>query len=86
MTDDHGYQAISAYGSMINRTPNIDRLAAGGMRFERSFCTNSICAPSRAVLLTGQYSHRNGQINNAVVFDSTQQTFPKLLQQAGYQT
>ena len=86
MTDDHGYQAISAYGSMINRTPNIDRLAAGGMRFERSFCTNSICAPSRAVLLTGQYSHRNGKINNAVVFDSTQQTFPKLLQQAGYQT
>lgn len=86
MTDDHGYQAISAYGSTINRTPNLDRLAAGGMRFERSFCTNSICAPSRAVLLTGQYSHRNGQISNAVVFDSTQQTFPKLLQQAGYQT
>ena len=46
MTDDHGYQAISAYGSTINRTPNIDRLAAGGMRFERSFCTNSICGPN----------------------------------------
>ncbi len=86
MTDDHANSAISAYGSKITSTPNIDRLANEGMRFENSFCTNAICGPSRAVLLTGKYSHLNGQINNGVVFDSTQQTFPKLLQQAGYQT
>jgi len=86
MTDDHAYQAISSYGSRINQTPNLDRIANEGMRFNRSFCTNSICAPSRAVLLTGKYSHVNGQIDNAVTFDGTQETFPKLLQRAGYQT
>ncbi|MDZ7336428.1 MAG: sulfatase-like hydrolase/transferase, partial [candidate division KSB1 bacterium] len=57
MTDDHAYQAISCYGSKINQTPNIDRLADEGMRFANSFVTNSICAPSRAVMLTGKYSH-----------------------------
>jgi arylsulfatase A-like enzyme len=70
----------------LNRTPNIDRLARGGVRFINSFCTNSICAPSRAVLLTGQYSHRNGIIDNAEAFDGRQTTFPKLLQKAGYRT
>jgi len=86
MTDDHAFQALSCYGSRINQTPNLDRIANEGMRFNRSFCTNSICAPSRAVLLTGKYSHVNGQIDNIVTFDGSQETFPKLLQRAGYQT
>ena len=86
MTDDHAYQAISCYGSRINKTPNLDRLAEEGIRFENSFVTNSICAPSRAVLLTGKYSHLNGVINNSAEFDGSQQTFPKLLQAAGYET
>ena len=86
MSDDHASHAISAYGSTINKTPNIDRLAAEGIRFDNCFCTNSICAPSRAVILTGKYSHLNGVIDNGVRFDGTQQTLPKLLQQAGYQT
>ena len=85
-SDDHAYQAISAYGSKINKTPNIDRLASEGMRFDRAMVTNSICAPSRAVILTGKYSHLNGLRDNAVTFDGSQQTFPKLLKQAGYQT
>jgi len=86
MCDDHAYQAISAYGSRINVTPSIDRLAEEGVRFTRSFVTNSICAPSRAVLLTGKYSHVNGQVDNFVTFDGSQPTFPKLLQRAGYAT
>src|SRR5262249_17598852 len=85
-TDDHASHAISAYGSKINQTPNIDRLAQEGMLFRNCFCTNSICAPSRAVILTGKHSHVNGVIDNAVRFDGAQQTFPKLLQKAGYQT
>ncbi len=85
-TDDHAYQAISAYGSMINHTPNIDRIAREGMRFDRALVTNSICAPSRAVILTGKYSHLNGVLDNRLRFDGSQQTFPKLLQAAGYQT
>ena len=85
-TDDHATQAISAYGSKINQTPNIDRIANEGMLFQNSFCTNSICAPSRAVILTGKFSHLNGILDNRQRFDSTQKTFPKLLQQAGYQT
>ncbi len=86
MSDDHGYQAISAYNGTLNRTPNIDRLADEGIRFTQSFVTNSICAPSRAVMLTGTYNNINGVINNSVVFDSSQITYPKLLRQAGYQT
>ena len=85
-TDDHAYQAISAYGSMINHTPNIDRIAREGIRFDRALVTNSICAPSRAVILTGKYSHLNGVLDNRLRFDGSQQTFPKLLQAAGYQT
>lgn len=84
--DDHAYQAISAYGSNRNNTPNIDRLAKEGMLFERAFVTNSICAPSRAVILTGKHSHLNGQLTNRERFDGEQQTFPKLLQKNGYQT
>jgi arylsulfatase A-like enzyme len=86
MTDDHGYQSISCYGSIINKTPNIDRLAKDGIKFTRSFCTNSICGPSRAVLLTGKYSHMNGFLDNSNVFDGSQVTVPKLLQKAGYET
>jgi arylsulfatase A-like enzyme len=85
-SDDHAYQAISAYGSRLNRTPHIDRIANEGVRFDNALVTNSICAPSRAVILTGKYSHLNGVIDNAVAFDGSQQTFPKLLQKAGYQT
>ncbi len=86
MSDDHASHAISAYGNTINKTPHIDRLAKEGMRFDNCFCTNSICAPSRAVILTGKYSHLNGVVDNGVKFDGSQQTLPKLLQQAGYQT
>ena len=86
MTDDHGYQAISAYNGELNQTPNIDRIANEGAIFTRSFVTNSICSPSRAVMLTGKFSHENGQRINGLNFDGSQQTFPKLLQGAGYQT
>ncbi len=85
-TDDHATRAIGAYGSKINRTPNLDRLAAGGMLFRRALVSNSICAPSRAVILTGKYSHLNGQRTNKDIFDGSQQTAPKLLRKAGYQT
>ena len=86
MSDDHAENAISTYGSNLIQTPNIDRLADEGMRFENSFVTNSICGPSRAVLLTGKFSHLNGLRDNRDRFDSTQTTFPKLLQNAGYYT
>jgi len=88
MSDDHASHAIGCYGSRINETPNLDRLAKEGMRFNNCFCTNSICAPSRAVILTGKYSHINGKIDNTREnpFDESQQTFPKLLQNAGYET
>jgi len=85
-TDDHAYQSISAYGSKINKTSHIDRLAREGMLFENCFVTNSICGPMRAVIQTGKYSHLNGFVRNGNKFDGTQQTFPKLLQKAGYQT
>ncbi|MFH1748642.1 MAG: sulfatase [Planctomycetota bacterium] len=86
MTDDHAAHALSCYGSRINQTPNLDRLAQQGMRFSNCFCTNGICAPSRATILTGKYSHLNGVIDNREKFDGTQLTFPKLLQKAGYNT
>ncbi len=86
MSDDHAYQAISAYGSGLNSTPNIDRIAKEGAIFTRAFVTNSICAPSRAVMLTGKFSHLNGKIDNRVPFDWNQVNFPMLLQQTGYQT
>lgn len=86
MSDDHAEKAISSYGGSPNHTPNIDRLATEGVRFTQACVSNSICAPSRAVILTGKHSHMNGLLNNASIFDGTQQTFPKLLQEAGYQT
>ena len=84
--DDHAYQAVGAYGSKINETPNIDRLAREGMLFRECYVTNSICGPMRAVIQTGKYSHLNGFRRNGDKFDGEQQTFPKLLQRAGYQT
>jgi len=86
MSDDHAAHAISAYGSRINTTPQIDRLARGGMRFDNCFCTNSICTPSRAVILTGTHSHVSGVTTLQTWMDNRLLTFPKLLQQAGYQT
>jgi len=85
-SDDHAAQSISCYGSKINETPNLDRIGNGGMVFENCFCTNSICGPSRAVILTGKHSHINGFMRNGDRFDGSQQTFPKLLQKVGYQT
>ena len=86
MADDHGPQALSCYGGKLIQTPNIDRLAKDGMRFTHAFANNSICSPSRAVLLTGKYNHLCGVEQLGQRFDGSQQTFPKLLQQAGYQT
>lgn len=86
MSDDHAAHAISAYGSRINHTPQLDRLAAGGMRFDACFCTNSICSPSRAAILTGTYNHVNGVTTLDAHMDNRLQTFPKILQAAGYQT
>src|SRR5689334_8852898 len=86
LTDDHASHAISAYGSTINATPNLDRIAKEGMLFRNCFVANSICTPSRATILTGKHSHLNGAFNVGDKFDATQQSFPKLLQQAGYQT
>jgi len=85
-SDDHAAHAISAYGSKINTTPAIDRLAAGGLLFRNNFCGNSICGPSRATILTGLHSHANGFMRNGNRFDAGQRTFPKMLRAAGYQT
>jgi arylsulfatase A-like enzyme len=86
MSDDHAAPAISCYGGKLDKTPNIDRIANEGMRFSNCFCTNSICTPSRATILTGKYSHKNRCLTLSDRFDGTQQTFPKLLQEAGYYT
>ncbi len=88
-SDDHADQAIGAYGKWLAEhapTPNIDRIAERGMLFRNCLVTNSICGPSRAVIQTGKYSHLNGFVRNGNRFDGSQQTMPKLLQQAGYQT
>ena len=86
MSDDHGYQALSCYGSRVNETPNLDRIASEGMRFDRCFVTNSICGPCRATILTGKYSHLNGFVRNGNQFDGAQQNVAKLLRAAGYET
>lgn len=89
MADDHAAQAISAYGHPISQlatTPNIDRIAKEGALFTNTFCTNSICGPSRAVILTGKHSHINGFRMNGEIFNGDQPTYPKMLQKAGYQT
>ena len=86
MSDDHASHAMSCYGSRINETPHLDRIANEGMRFNNCFCTNSICAPSRATILTGTYNHVNGVTTLKTHLDNRLTTFPKLLQAAGYQT
>ncbi len=86
MSDDHAYQAISAYGSELIQTPNIDRLAQEGMLFTNACVSNSICAPSRATILTGKHTHINGKIDNIFPFDTTQVTFPQIFQNNGYRT
>lgn len=87
ISDDHAYQTISAYGSKLMQTPNIDRIAKEGVRFDKAYVTNSICGPSRAVILTGKYSHKNGfKDNESSVFDGSQDSFVKQLQQGGYET
>ena len=86
MSDDHAYQAISAYDNRLTETPNIDRIANAGMLFTNACVTNSICAPSRAVILTGKHSHINGKIDNYFPFDTANITFPQILQKNGYQT
>ena len=86
ITDDHAYQALSAYDDKLIQTPHIDRLAKEGMIFQKAFVTNSICSPSRAVALTGKFSHLNSVRDNLDVFDTLQVTFPRLLQNVGYET
>lgn len=86
MCDDHSYQTISAYDQRYMQTPHIDRIGDEGARFTNSFVANSLSGPSRACMLTGKHSHANGFTDNTTTFDGSQQTFPKLLQQVGYQT
>ena len=88
MTDDHTAQMMSCYDRRYASTPHLDRLAAEGVRFTNSFVANSLSGPSRACMLTGKHSHRNGYTDNTTcpAFDGSQQTFPKLLQEAGYET
>ena len=87
ISDDHAYQTISAYGSKLMQTPNIDRIANEGARFDKAYVTNSICGPSRAVILTGKYSHKNGfKDNENSRFDGSQDSFIKQLTKNGYNT
>src|ERR1700753_1340139 len=86
LSDDHAYQAISAYGSQLTVTPNIDRIAREGVLFSRAMVTNSICGASRATLLTGKYSHKNGYPLNEKRFNADQPVFPAILREHGYQT
>jgi arylsulfatase A-like enzyme len=86
MTDDHAKNAISAFGSRMINTPNIDRIGKEGIIFHNAFVTNALCGPSRAVILTGKYSHINGFKDNQSTFDNRQMTFIKLLKDAGYYT
>ena len=85
-SDDHACNAIGAYGSKFAKTPHLDRLAKEGMLFRHCLVTNSICGPSRATVITGKYNHLNGFPDNSSFFDNTQQTYPKILRKAGYQT
>nr|WP_298995999.1 sulfatase [uncultured Allomuricauda sp.] len=86
MSDDHAYQAISAYDNRLIQTPNIDRIGKEGIVFTNACVSNSICAPSRATILTGKHTHINGKVDNQMPFDTTQVTFPQIFQEAGYQT
>ena len=87
MTDDHTAQMMSCYDQRYVETPNLDRIANDGVKFVNSFVANSLSGPSRACMFTGKHSHKNGFTHNENgIFDGSQQTMPKLLQKAGYQT
>lgn len=86
LTDDHAVQSMGAYGAKFGATPNLDRLAKEGAVFNRAFVANSICGPSRAILLTGKYSHTNGMRDNHDTFDASQDVFPRRLKESGFQT
>ena len=86
MSDDHAAHALSCYGSRINQTPHLDRIAEGGMRFDNCFCTNSICEPSRAAILTGTYNHVNNVTTIGSHLDNGLENVAKLLRTGGYQT
>ncbi|ANH83858.1 hypothetical protein A8C56_10915 [Niabella ginsenosidivorans] len=86
VSDDHAYQAISAYQKNLIQTPNIDRIGAEGVVMDHAYVTNSVCSASRAVILTGKYSHINGLRDNGTFFNGAQQTLPKILKQYGYKT
>ncbi|ANW95355.1 sulfatase [Wenyingzhuangia fucanilytica] len=86
MSDDHAYQAISAYSDHLIQTPNIDRIANEGIKFTNACVSNSICAPSRATILTGKHCHIHGKVDNVFPFDESQTTFPQIMQKAGYKT
>ena len=86
MTDDHTTQAMSCYGGNLIQTPNMDSIGNEGIRFDNCYAVNALSGPSRACILTGKFSHENGFTDNASTFNGDQQTFPKLLQQSGYQT
>ena len=86
MTDDHTRQMMSSYDNRHMETPNLDRIAEGGVLFNNAFVCNSISGPSRACLLTGKHSHKNGKLDNHTTFDGNQQTVQELLKGAGYQT
>src|SRR6056297_2716454 len=86
MADDHANRAIRAYEGSIHQTPNIDRLAEEGAVFTRSYCSNSICGPSRASILTGMHGHKNGVTGNGAPWDNSQFVFPRALKESGYTT
>ena len=86
LSDDHAQHALSCYGNKHIQTPSLDRIAKEGMRFNHALTPNSFCTPRRAAVLTGKYSHKNGVTRLNQLFDGSQQTFPKLLQKAGYNT
>ena len=86
MTDDHTRQMMSCYDDRHVETPNLDRIADNGVIFRNAYVANSISGPSRACLLTGKHSHKNGKLDNHTTFDGSQQTVQQLLQQGGYQT
>ena len=85
-SDDHALRALGAYGSGLNKTPHIDRIAREGALFARSYCTNSICCPSRATILTGKHSHKNGVLRNGSQWNGDQFVFSRALSAAGYAT
>ena len=86
LSDDHAAHAIGTYGSVVNRTPHIDAVASAGVRLDNLFATNSLCAPSRASILTGTYSHVNGVTTLDTPVDASQPTFVTALREAGYRT